>query len=53
MLSSDGMGTSGIERCYGVGLNVNGPETTCLLAGRPQFAIDEVEVWTIVTNLDD
>lgn len=53
VISSNGMATSCIEKCYGVGLNVNGPEATCLLAGRSRFAIDEVEVWTIVTNLDD
>lgn len=40
-------GRSEIEGCYGVGLSIGSPESQCLLAGQPEFVIDELEVWSV------
>ena len=40
-------GESDLEHVFGVGLDFDSPEARCLLAGRHQFTIDDVEVWAI------
>ena len=47
VIKEGGLGTSGIENCYGVGLNFGSSESECLLAGQSEFPIDEVECWMI------
>jgi len=50
-LSIDGElrgGSSEVENCYGCGLNPRGPEALCLLAGRPLFDIDALELWAVM-----
>ena len=43
-------GSTELENCYGIGLEVRSKETLCLLAGSPLFTIDEMEVWGVTMN---
>ena len=47
IIKEGGLGSSGIENCYGIGLNFGSSESECLLAGQGEFPIDEVECWMI------
>ena len=42
-----GLCESRMENCYGVGLTYGSSEANCILAGTNEFAIDELEVWTV------
>ena len=40
-------GESDLEHVFGVGLEFDSPEARCLLAGRSQFTIDDLEIWAV------
>ena len=40
-------GTSEIEGCYGAGLAIGSREAKCFMAGRTEFIIDELELWSV------
>ena len=41
-------GSSYLEQCYGTGLTPGSTEANCLLAGRAEFPITNLEVWTVM-----
>lgn len=41
-------GSSELENCYGVGMELKSHEAFCMLAGSPLFDVDELEVWAVV-----
>ena len=41
-------GSSELERCFGIGAPCKSDEAKCLLAGSPNFTIDELEVWGLI-----
>lgn len=41
------LGSSELEGCYGVGFPAHSNEAKCFLAGRPNFEIEDVEVWSV------
>ena len=47
--ASLGKGSSELENSYGIGLLPGSPEALCLLAGKPFFRIDQLEVWAILS----
>jgi hypothetical protein len=40
-------GSSKLEGCYGVGFPANSAEAKCFLAGRSNFDIEDLEVWSV------
>lgn len=40
-------GSSELENCYGLGLERSSREALCVMAGRPLFGIEHLELWSI------
>jgi hypothetical protein len=47
IIKDGGRGESNLEKCYGLGLAPESPEALTMLAGAHEFAIDNIEVWSI------
>ena len=47
IIKDGGKGESNLEKCYGLGLAPESPEALTMLAGAHEFAIDNIEVWSI------
>ena len=41
-------GTCALEQCYGVGLALGSTEAGCFLAGRSDFEIDDLELFSVI-----
>lgn len=39
--------SSQLEFSYGVGLKIDSPDTKSFLAGAPNFAVDDIEIWAV------